>query len=87
MLDWPVIVGRQPDLAIATFSSVTRTPARAEFSSELLTVGLGQRAADRLGQRRRHRTGARRQEKYSGNAVTQYRQDVTPHQFHGGRAT
>ena len=37
MLDWPAIVGRQPDLAIATFSSVTRTPARAEFSSELLT--------------------------------------------------
>ena len=29
------MVGRKPDLAIGTFSSVTRTPARLKFSVEL----------------------------------------------------
>ena len=35
MLPLAPIVGRQPDLAIGTFSSVTRTPARLKFSAEL----------------------------------------------------
>ncbi len=35
MLPLAPIVGRKPDLAIGTFSSVTRTPARLEFKVEL----------------------------------------------------
>ena len=36
----PEIVGRQPDLAIGTPSSVTRTPARAELSAELFSYAF-----------------------------------------------
>src|SRR5262245_2802724 len=34
------MIGRMPDLAIGTFSSVTRAPARAELRSELCVYAL-----------------------------------------------